>query len=859
MRLKTVFFQILGTLLVSLATSGFGDDHSQGRLLVVINGTLNQDAYLVPDFVYFMPENSLALFEDTVVAANAYPIGWVPTDEGSFSCYLLNRDTDISSTEQGTLLCISPEWPVDRADSGVDDLVTNSYKVTQAEEQWFDTPSPIWSIDDGKGSFVQQLGSLLSSLWEWLLFSDNVSEEAEKNSTSFALPEWPVSAPEPILPLSGGGFPFDPAPFPFMPDISAKGLFDMPDWQFDYLLALSRIKQRLKQWLYNGYPVTSSKPRQLVSAHDLSAALKGVTQNLKEIIQKKKVLNKSLSKMPLDASKLLAQLSGKGLPDYPQVHQPETVMLYPVFRLPQSASNILEDALGVEYVGKGCNICRTIFKKADFVVQTSCLHLFHMHCLKQLLAAEASGERVNVCPNCRQEQRASGGFLNSEKVTTNQERLANPERAALQEVTQIATLVQARARTWPENDRGVFARLNSAESSSDPTIAEPARALRPLVSFYSVQHLVSQVRAEALIWPKDDREVFARLNSAESSSNPTIAEQARVLRPLVDLYSVQHLVSKVQAKPLIWPDNDREVFDRLNFAESSSDPTIAVPARALRPLVGLYSVQHLVSKVQARARTWPEDDREVFDRLNFAESSSDPTIAVPARALRPLVGLYSVQHLVSKVQARALIWPDNDREVFDHLNSAEECRSDPTIAEQAQAQTLRPIVDFYSVQHLVSQMQAGARTWPENDRGVYASLSSAEECRSDPTIAEQAQALRPIVDFYSVQHLVSQMQAEARTWPKNDRVVYASLNSAESSSDPTIAEQAQALRPIVDFYSVQHLVSQMQAGARTWPENDREVYASLNSAESSSDPIIAEQARALRPLVYKYANKWSKK
>ena len=36
-------------------------------------------------------------------------------------------------------------------------------------------------------SFVQRLSSLLTPLWEWVLHSDNDSEEREANNTGFVL------------------------------------------------------------------------------------------------------------------------------------------------------------------------------------------------------------------------------------------------------------------------------------------------------------------------------------------------------------------------------------------------------------------------------------------------------------------------------------------------------------------------------------------------------------------------------------------------------------------------------------------------------------------------------------------------
>ncbi|WP_422411292.1 MULTISPECIES: RING finger domain-containing protein [unclassified Endozoicomonas] len=742
MQIKTVIFLIIGTLLISLAVSGFGDSRFQGRLLIVTNRALDQEAYLITNFVFFVPEDSLALFEEMLVAANATHIGRVPIDEVSFNCYLLNRDNiETPSTEQGNFLCISPALQLDRTDSDEGDLAT------------------------GK-----------------------VSEEAEKNGMSFALPEWPALIPEPNLRLSGGGFPFDPPPPspPFMPGIPAKGFFNLPDWQFDYLLALARISQWLKQWLHNGYPTTSGKSRQFVRATDLSAALDGI----------KKAHNKSLFRqMPLDASELLAQPPGKGLSGYSQIHQSEKVMLHPVFILPKSASNSFEEAQGVEYVGRTCSICLTNFEESEDVVKTSCSHLFHVDCLKLWLTTEIDERTVNSCPECRHDQGVLHGFLIHKENTVNQERLVSSARIALQEVAQIVTEMQAGRRTWPEDDECTYARLSSAIRSNDPAITEQARALRPLVNFYSVQHLMSQLRAGRGTWPEDDEYIYLRLGSAERRNDPAIALQAQALRPLVNLHSVQHLVSQMQDGRGTWPEDDEYIYLRLRGAERSNDPAIAEQAQALRPLVNLYSVQHLVSEMLAGRRTWPEDNKHIHARLKSAVRCNDPAIAEQAQVLRPLVNFYSVQHLVSQMQDGRGNWPEDDNPVYARLRSAERS-NDPAIAEQAQA--LRTLVNLYSVQHLVSQMQDGRGTWPEDDDPIYARLSSAEHS-NDPAIAEQAQALRPSVNLYSVQHLVTQVLARKGTWPEDDNPIYVRLSSAERDNDPAIAEQAQALRPYVSF------------------------------------------------------------
>ncbi|WP_448218740.1 RING finger protein [Endozoicomonas sp. 2B-B] len=677
--------------------------------------------------------------------------------------------------------------------------------------------------------------------------SENVSEKREKNSTGFTLPEWPTSTPESALRLSGGRFPPDPPPPPFMPGIPGKGLFNRPDWQFDYLSALFKIGQWLKQWFYDGYRSTPGQSGQFVSDKDLSAALAGITQ--------KRAFNRSLfSQVPLDISELLAQLSGKGLSGHRQMHQPETVMLYPVFMLPQSDLDDFEEAQGVEYVGETCKVCRNNFEESDDLVKTSCLHLFHMDCLKRWLAKEINLKGNHLCPYCRQDQSALGDFLIQKEM---------------QEVAHIVTEMLLERGTWPENDRYIYERLIRAGASNDPAIAEQIQALWPLVNFYSVQHMVSQMQSGSATWPDNDGHIFLELRMAKSIDDPEIAEQVRSLWPSVCLYSLQNLISQIEAGRRTWPDDERDIALRLKMAQDSKDPAIVEQARALKPAAYLYSVQHLVSQVQAGTRTWPDDDGGIFRILHVALFGTDATsieawrvlnpdsipTAAPAKALYPFVNFYSAQRLLSQVQAGRRSWTKEDYIHAGALKRLIEDSPDPAIAEQARA--LYPLANLYALRYQVSEMQAGRDTWPVYDRYFHTMLSIARDS-NDPAIAEQARALEPAVNFYSVQNLVSQVQVGREIWPLEDSYIYTRLRSAQGSDDPAIAEQARALEPAVNFCSVQDLVSLMQKGLRTsWPEDDNDVYLRLSSAGKCTDPAIAQQARALKPLVDHYKSKSS--
>ncbi|WP_448218743.1 RING finger protein [Endozoicomonas sp. 2B-B] len=695
--------------------------------------------------------------------------------------------------------------------------------------------------------------------------SEIVPEIREKNSTGFALPEWPTSTLEPTLRLSGGGFPPDPPPPPFMPGLPGKGLFNRPDWQLDYLSAVLMIGQWLKQWFYDGYRSTTGQSGQFVSDKDLSAALAGITQ--------KRAFNRSLfSQVPLDVSELLAQQSGKGLSGHRQVHQPETVMLYPVFMLPQSDSNDFEEAQGVEYVGETCGACRNNFEESDDLVKTSCLHLFHMDCLKRSLTKEINMKGYHFCPYCLQDQSALGDFL---------------IQKGMQEVAHIVTEMLLERGAWPENDRYIYERLIRAGASNDPAIAEQIRALWPLVNFYSVRHLVSQVQAERATWPENDGHIFLEMRIAEGIDDPDIAEQARVLWPLVCLFSLQHLTTQIQAGRRAWPDDDRPIYLRLRMALDSNDPAIVERARALKPTIFLYTVQHLVSQMQAGTGVWPdeEDEHAVFEMLNVALFGTDDhflaglsvglnlglygtdgTIAEAwrdgdnlatfeqASALYPLVNLYSAQHLMSQVQAGKRSWPGDRSEFMGSLSRLVNS-PDPAIAEQARA--IYSLANLYALQYQVSQMRAGRETWPDNDWRIHENLRIAK-ASNDLAVAEQAEALEPLVNFYSVRNLLSLNQAWGDIWPNDDIDIYTKLRSAQGSDDPAIAEQARALEPAVNFYSVQNLVSRMQKGLRvSWPEDDNNVYLRLSSAEKCTDPNIAQQARALKPLVDQYKSKSS--
>ena len=395
MKPKQLFFFIAGSLLTALTAEGFANVHLPGRLLVVLNGTSYQENYPVPELIYFVPEYSLTLLEDMLTAFNASRIDSEPDGNGTFRCYLLNSDEFYSSREQERFLCISPELQLDKTNQQV---ISRSEEM-QGEWQWYNALAFVGSgVAD---LFVQQFNSLLAGFWKSLFHYDTDSEETGTNNTVVVLPE-PPSSLSSNRALSGSSYPFEPPPPPFMPGIPAKGLFDMPGWEFDYLLSLALINQRLKQWIHGWYHTTARKSGQPVSAFDLSMALEGVKQE--------GAINKSLFRhLPSDASELLAQLTGKDLPGYHPPHQTETVILYPVFVLPQSASNRFEETKDAEFVGTACSICQEAFKESDKVVKTPCLHLYHIGCLNHWMTTEMS-----TCPSCRGDIEGLRAFLNLE-------------------------------------------------------------------------------------------------------------------------------------------------------------------------------------------------------------------------------------------------------------------------------------------------------------------------------------------------------------------------------------------------------------------------------------------------------------
>ena len=657
MKPKQLFFFIAGSLLTALTAEGFANVHLPGRLLVVLNGTSYQENYPVPELIYFVPEYSLTLLEDMLTAFNASRIDSEPDGNGTFRCYLLNSDEFYSSREQERFLCISPELQLDKTNQQV---ISRSEEM-QGEWQWYNA---LAFVGSGVANlFVQQLNSLLAGFWKSLFHYDTDSEETGTNNTVVVLPE-PPSSPSSNRALSGSSYPFEPPPPPFMPGIPAKGLFDMPGWEFDYLLSLALINQRLKQWIHGWYHTTARKSGQPVSAFDLSMVLEGVKQE--------GAINKSLFRhLPSDASELLAQLTGKDLPGYHPPHQTETVILYPVFVLPQSASNRLEETKDAEFVGTACSICLEAFKESDKVVKTPCLHLYHIGCLNHWMTTEIEGQNMSTCPSCRGEIEVLRVFLNLESQIVTQERLRHIETAGLKEVQTLVSQMQSGAGVWPDDDRDVYAQLRRAQQSSDPGIAGQAQEIYPKVYFYSVLHLVSQMQSGTGVWPDDESTLRARLRGAEKSSDPRIAEQAKEMEPSVNFYSVQYLVSQMQSGTGVWPDDESTLRARLKSAQRNTNPHTNREAQKIESLVNFYSRKHGVSQMQSGTSVRPDGDFSVRVQLSSTQRSSNPHLGQQAQEFETRVDFHVVLNLLPQRQSGTDVRPDDDSSVRVRLNSAQ--------------------------------------------------------------------------------------------------------------------------------------------------------------------------------------------
>lgn len=382
-------------LLFSLSTTSLASDLTHGRLLIVVNGTFQQEADASSNLVYFVPEPFVASLESilTAAAVTAISVNTEPEDDNAMECYQLSNNEPFSPAQPKHLLCLSHELQINKS-------VPNIVVTSQAEET--------------------QQGSQLS------FFYDNHQRKNERNTndTEARQPPSYASTAASAMPLFGGSPPFDPPPPRFMPAVMAKSLFDMPHWQFEYLLSLAEMYRLLNHWLSGGYQSTptsttlkySQPVRTSYSSTTLSTILKSV--------QQKGVIHTSLFKsLSSDTSGLLTQLTRKDLPSYQPKPEPEAITLYPVFMIPRSsASNFLEEVKDIVPGQQSCSLCKTGFESADDVVKTNCSHFFHMDCIKQWLQSVATGSGTNHCPDCGFSLGELAYFLNEKEIPSNPDR-----------------------------------------------------------------------------------------------------------------------------------------------------------------------------------------------------------------------------------------------------------------------------------------------------------------------------------------------------------------------------------------------------------------------------------------------------
>ena len=173
--------------------------------------------------------------------------------------------------------------------------------------------------------------------------------------------------------------PDDHPPYPFLPGVSSKSLFDVPAWQIDLIFALAWIRHQLNT------PDFSLERRLEEVSKYLSSFFRGSRK-----IQSSAPMTSYDNDHQISQKKQLANIRS------------EIVQLYPVTYYQGDGSTITQDA-SCESLGE-CRLCKkTMYNKEDLFCAIGCEHIFHSYCLFRWFASQqraGRGQSVEHSPCC---------------------------------------------------------------------------------------------------------------------------------------------------------------------------------------------------------------------------------------------------------------------------------------------------------------------------------------------------------------------------------------------------------------------------------------------------------------------------
>ena len=204
-----------------------------------------------------------------------------------------------------------------------------------------------------------------------------------------------------------------------------------------------------------------------------------------------------------------------------------------------------------------CSLCARVFIRGVQILQTTCGHVFHSHCLESWLVMRPS------CPHCRSEQLSLAA-----------------ETAGLTRIHDFLHRFAQGEEAWPYDDSWIFFPLNRViqRESSHESLRSEALGLRQEANFYFL-HVFLQRFAVTREWPDSDCFLYRALRDA--GGNPDTQHEVDELRRRIDFYSVRDYINNLESGRVLRPSDTAWMFERLRSAQSSSHSELVEEAKAL--------------------------------------------------------------------------------------------------------------------------------------------------------------------------------------------------------------------------------------------------------------------------------------
>ena len=249
--------------------------------------------------------------------------------------------------------------------------------------------------------------------------------------------------------------PDDHPPYPFLPGVSSKSLFDVPAWQIDLIFALAWIRHQLNT------PDFSLERRLEEMSKYLSSFFRGSRK-----IQSSAPMTSYDNDHQVSQKKQLANI------------EPEIIQLYPVTYYRDSAT-ITKDA-SCESLGE-CRLCeKAMDNQEDLFCAIGCEHIFHSHCLFRWLTSQlrtVRGQLAEHSPCCGTEYTTSQSVSRFLSASVNFSEFARLTSMALSHAKQLIEEKSTASNDAVDRNSDIRTYLRIAELSLNDAISDGAVAI----------------------------------------------------------------------------------------------------------------------------------------------------------------------------------------------------------------------------------------------------------------------------------------------------------------------------------------------------------------------------------------------